>query len=53
MPNNKRLGDCTGAECLAFGSWMALLAKEVPSTKIVSQVLSEKQVWKFWQIARK
>jgi hypothetical protein len=53
MPNNKKLGDCTGAECITFASWMALLAKKVPASKTVASVLSEDDAWRFWEIAKK
>jgi hypothetical protein len=43
MPNDKPLGDCTGNECLQFGRWFANLAKQVPPTKIVRDVLSERE----------
>jgi hypothetical protein len=51
MPNNKKLADCTGVECLSFGGWMAAIAKQVPATSIVSEVLSENDVRKLWKHA--
>jgi hypothetical protein len=53
MPNGKVLGDCTGQECLQFGRWFANLAKQVPPTEIVRDVLSENQVFKVWKAAQK
>jgi len=48
MPNNKVLGQCTGAECKSFGGWFQQLAKAVLATKKVAETLSEAQVRKLW-----
>jgi hypothetical protein len=53
MPNDKKLGDCTGAECRSFGGWMALIGKKVPATKLVSKVLSNDDAWQLWELAKK
>ena len=52
MPNDKRLGDCTGAECGRFGGWLFQLSKKVPANKTVSNILSEDEVYKLWQHAK-
>ena len=53
MPNDKRLGDCTGNECRQFGQWFAVLAEKVPSAEIVRNVLSEKEIFRVWEQAQK
>ena len=53
MPNDKRLGDCTGNECRQFGQWFAVLAEKVPSAEIVRNVLSEKEIFRVWKQAQK
>lgn len=44
MPNEKRLRDCTGAECAKFGGFYAKIARKVGKTKIVGEVLNEVQI---------
>jgi hypothetical protein len=52
MPNDKRLADCTGAECSRFGGWLFQLSKKVPANKTVGATLSEDEVYRMWQYAR-
>ena len=44
MPNGKRLRNCTGAECVECGGWLAKVGKKVGTTKRVGEVLNEKEV---------
>lgn len=44
MPNGKRMRWCTGAEMLKFGGAFTKIGKKVGTTKIVGQVMDEKQV---------
>lgn len=44
MPNGKFLRDCSGAECDHFGGWYARVAAAVGPSKLVGEVLTEKQV---------
>jgi hypothetical protein len=53
MPNEKRLGDCTGRDCTKIGGWLKQLAVKVPPTKKVSDILSEADVFKIWTRATK
>ena len=53
MPNNKILGDCTGAECRRFGGWLTELSRRVPAKSTVAETLSEAQLYKLWQQTRK
>ena len=52
MPNNKVLGDCTGAECKKFGGWFTKLADRVPRNKTVSSVLTEAQAYKLYKTGK-
>ena len=52
MPNDKRLAECTGAECGKFGGWLFQLSKKVPANKTVGNILSEDEVYKLWQHAK-
>jgi hypothetical protein len=49
MPNGKKLRDCTGAECLKFGGWLAEIGKRCGPRRHVSDVLSEDQVAKIYK----
>lgn len=49
MPNERRLGDCTGKECRLFGGWLGEVGKKVPANSTVRQVLSEEQLQKLWK----
>lgn len=40
MPNGKPLGDCTGAECIAFGGFYGAIGRKVGQDKIVRNVLT-------------
>jgi len=44
MPNNKRLGDCTGAECAAVGGWLSIVAARMSPSQIVGKVFDEKDI---------
>jgi hypothetical protein len=44
MPNGKKLRDCSGEECRHFGGWYQRIAAEIGPSKLVGDVLSEKQV---------
>lgn len=44
MPNNKRLGDCSGAECAAVGGWLSVVAGRMSPSQIVKQVFSEEDM---------
>jgi hypothetical protein len=44
MPNGKALRDCSGEECRHFGGWYTRVATAVGPTRLVGEVLSEKQV---------
>jgi hypothetical protein len=52
MPNNKKLADCTGAECRQFGGWLTALGKKLPANRTVSQVFNEEQLQKIFQSPR-
>jgi hypothetical protein len=39
-PNGKPLGDCTGAECLAFGGFYGAIGRKVGAGQVVRDVLS-------------
>jgi hypothetical protein len=52
MPNDKRLAECTGAECGRFGGWLFQLSKKVPANKTVGDSLTEDEVYRLWQFAR-
>ena len=52
MPNDKRLADCTGAECGKFGGWLFALSKKVPTNKTVGTTLTEDEVYQLWQQAK-
>src|SRR5215471_3987531 len=41
MPNKKRLGDCTGAECAAVGGWLSLVAARMSPSQIVGKIFTE------------
>jgi hypothetical protein len=56
MPNGKRLGDCTGTECLRMGVESSLLGKRltkigkrVPPRQQVSKVLDNAQAAAIWR----
>jgi hypothetical protein len=53
MPNNKPLGDCTGADCKRFDGWLAKLAAVVPAKKTVRETLSEDELHRLWQQQRR
>jgi hypothetical protein len=53
MPNDKRLADCTGAECRAFGGWLIYVAKKVPGNRTVGEILTEKQLYRMFRAAIK
>jgi hypothetical protein len=44
MPNKKRLGDCTGAECADVGGWLSIVAARMPRSTIVSKAFTEKDL---------
>jgi hypothetical protein len=50
-PNGKTLAECTGAECVEFGSGFTQIGQRVPANQKVKDILSEKQVAKLWQNA--
>jgi hypothetical protein len=52
MPNNKLLGDCTGAECKKFGGWFGALAQRVPAKTKVKDAISEAEAHKLWAAAK-
>jgi hypothetical protein len=56
MPNGKRLGDCTGAECLRMsaessllGKRLAKIGKRVPPRQQVSKVLDNDEAAALWR----
>ena len=49
MPNEKLLGDCTGAECRQFGGWFVKIGKSVPAKATVREHLSETKLQKLWR----
>jgi hypothetical protein len=49
MPNGKKLGECTGADCKRFDGWFHRLAKVVPVNKRVDETLSEKRLQQIWR----
>lgn len=44
MPNQKRLGDCSGAECAAVGGWLSVVAARMSPSQIVGKVFSEEEM---------
>jgi hypothetical protein len=47
MPNGKKLANCTGADCIRFGGWLINVGEVVGVTKVVGEILSEKELIKF------
>jgi hypothetical protein len=46
MPNKKPLAKCTGAECVAFGGWIAKIGARVGPNRLVGDVLTNKDLIK-------
>jgi hypothetical protein len=44
MPNGKKLSDCTGKECIAFGGLFQKIGERVGPDKRIGDVLTEKQI---------
>jgi|SRR5579859_5220155 len=48
MPNEKRLAECTGFECIKFGGWLGAVGKAA-GKQLVGKALTEQQVRSFWE----
>ena len=48
MPNEKRLAECTGFECVKFGGWLGAVGKAA-GKQLVGKALTEKEVRAFWE----
>jgi hypothetical protein len=46
MPNGKKLGQCTGTDCLRFGGWLSKVGEAVGPTRLVGDVFSENDLAK-------
>jgi hypothetical protein len=53
MPNGKKLGDCTGQDCINFGGLFQKIGEHVPLNRRVGDVLSEEQIKNLLTIKRR